>query len=67
MSWGTISTKRTEPQVSLILRCIRTLHALEEDRIQEHGVDCVFPHYYRDWRKDDPSVQDARLVDQMSC
>ena len=64
MSWGAISTERTEPQVSLILRCIRTLHALEEDSIQEHRVDRVFPHYYRDWRKDDPSAQDAGSVGQ---
>ena len=65
MSWGAISTERTEPQVSLILRCIRTLHALEEGRIQEHGVDRVFPHHCRDWRRDDPSAQSARLANQM--
>jgi len=66
MSWGTTSIERAEPQVSLILRCIRTLHTLEEGRIQKHSVYCVFPHHYHDWHRDDPSAQDVRSGDQTS-
>ena len=46
MRWDTSPIKRTEPQVSLILRCVRALHTLEERRVQKHSVDCVFPHHY---------------------
>lgn len=46
MSCGTTPIERTEPQVSLILGGIRTLHTLEEGSIQKHGVDRVFSHHY---------------------
>lgn len=48
MRRGTSPIERTEPQVSLILRCVRTLHTLKESRVQKHRVDRIFPHHYRD-------------------